>query len=638
MIRPFVIDFETKPIVSRPGYPPEPVGVAIKRPVEGGWSSRYLSWGHPSGNNCDRAHATSVLRAIWQSGAPVLFHHAKFDLSVAYERLGLPYLEWSRVHDTVFLAFLADPHAPKHDLKGLAHSWLNMPPDERDAIALFVWEHRVELEAMTGQKVKRREGTAGRSGKPGEASNAGEFIWACPASLVGPYAIGDVERTWGLFEKLWPLVAAEMGTQAYDRERELLPILMANERVGMRVDTQALASDIQTYQAQFERVERLLRQRLGAADLNFDADIETAQALIAAGIIRDEDVPRTPKSGQLSMSKENLKPEMFSDSRVYQALRYRNALSTCLRMFMEPWAAQAAVNAGYITTNWNQTRGIGGGTRTGRPSCSNHNFLNISKDFETKKDGYVHPDFIAGLPNLPLVRKYVFADEGQEWLHRDFSGQELRVFAHYESGDLLAAYIADPDLDPHAWVSGEITKATGFTLDRTRTKNVTFARLYGGGLGAIEWQARCKDRNEAKLIADAHDAGLPGRKLLDDRIQRIGRAGLPIFTWGGRAIYPEPADKFGNQKDYKTINYEIQGGAADITKQALIEWNKAKLYKETRFLVTVYDEINVSADLGARATREMALLKEVMNADRLDVPMRSDGKRGPAWGRLEKCE
>ena len=62
---------------------------------------------------------------------------------------------------------------------------------------------------------------------------------------------------------------------------------------------------------------------------------------------------------------------MFSDPRVARVLGYRNRLTTCLKMFMLPWDRQAdARGDGTIATNWNQTRGEAGGTRTGRPSTS----------------------------------------------------------------------------------------------------------------------------------------------------------------------------------------------------------------------------------------------------------------------------
>src|SRR5262245_14106483 len=102
------IDFETEPIEPRPKFPPQPVGVSIKWPNE---RSIYWAWGHPAGNNCTRENARYELQRVWTSHYPVVCHNAPFDLSIAYERLGLRPLPWQRTHDTMFLLFLYDPHA-----------------------------------------------------------------------------------------------------------------------------------------------------------------------------------------------------------------------------------------------------------------------------------------------------------------------------------------------------------------------------------------------------------------------------------------------------------------------------------------------------------------------------------------------
>jgi hypothetical protein len=82
------IDFETKPIKPMPDYPPEPVGVSIRWPAD--HASKYYAFGHPDENNCTRDDARRALEAAWQSGLPLLFHHAKFDLAVATEWFKLP--------------------------------------------------------------------------------------------------------------------------------------------------------------------------------------------------------------------------------------------------------------------------------------------------------------------------------------------------------------------------------------------------------------------------------------------------------------------------------------------------------------------------------------------------------------------
>ena len=72
------IDFETEAIVGNPILnPPKPVGVAVW--VEG-QEPVYLSWGHPGENNCDWGTAHKYLTTLRDSGEPLLFHNAGFDL------------------------------------------------------------------------------------------------------------------------------------------------------------------------------------------------------------------------------------------------------------------------------------------------------------------------------------------------------------------------------------------------------------------------------------------------------------------------------------------------------------------------------------------------------------------------------
>lgn len=674
-----VIDFETWRIEARPAYPPRPVGVSIKWPD---LPSRYYAWGHASDNNCTEAEAKAALLDALDSPHFLLFHNAKFDIDVLCVWLGIelrdPRLHWTRLHDTSFLAFLCDPHARSHGLKALAEQHLNWPAEEKDEIALWAWDNRAALN-FTVKQLGWLKDKADKHGEYGplevtrlqkkktsdggvRAGNPMLFMPWVPGGLAGRYAEGDTDRTAALFELMYGSAIESGMAYAYDTERELMPILLENERDGIRVDMELLEAETPVYEAALEKVEGALRARLGAPDLNFDADQDFAMALIRAGIVSEESFERTPKKREFRVGKESLKPDMFSDPLVASAIGYRNRLKTCLTMFMLPWLRQARAMGGRITTNWNQTRGDGGGTRTGRPSTYEHNFLNISKSFADRPDGFVHPDFL-NVPPLPLCRKYLLPDEGELWGHRDFSGQELRVFANFEGGmwepaefaqSLLAAYLDNPSLDPHAWVRDNLqavvprfqppADATAEQVEefnvhlRTQVKVTNFRRLYGGGAGAAAQALGISDA-EAKEFCAFHDKALPGRKRLDDWCKKQAKLGLPIRTWGGRIYYVEDAvfiDGRLKTFDYKLINYLIQGSAADITKRALIDWYNHP-ERRARFLVTVYDEINISMPkLGWE--RQMAILRETMCADRLRCPMLSDGKVGERWGELQKCE
>lgn len=620
------IDFETDATAQRPAYPPEPCGVSIKWPGE---PSRYFAWSHPTANNCTREDGVAALRRVWESGLPILCHNAKFDAAVAYERLGFPRLPWERVHDTMFLLFLVEPHSMTLALKPAAAKHLNMPPDEQNEVHEWLWARRATLEQAYRAKVKKSE--------------LGAWISKAPGDIVGRYACGDTDRTAALFAKLWPVVQENGMGAAYDRERQLLPILMENEERGIRVDLERLGEETARYEEVLAQVEDWLRKDLRASGLNLDADRDVASVLLERGIVPKENWSLT-KSGQLSVAKDALKPQHFTGpngAQIASALGYRNRLVTCLKMFMQPWLAQASARGGIISTSWNQVRGDKGGTRTGRTSTRDPNISNISKDFEGRSDGYLHPDFL-DVPNLPLVRKFVLPDEGGVFCHRDFDGQELRIFAHFESGALKSEYAANPSLDPHRWVQGKVRDIAGREIERTRIKNINFGRIYGGGVPRIQEIMGCS-RNEAKELADVHSAAFPGMKHVNDAIRIVTAQGKPITTFGGRLYFPEERrldKKTGRMLDfgYKLINYLVQGSAADYTKQCIIEWySHPDRDPSDRFLCTVYDEINMNAP-AERAREAMRVLREVMEQPRIDIPMLTTPKYGPNWGALTKGE
>jgi DNA polymerase I-like protein with 3'-5' exonuclease and polymerase domains len=637
-----VVDFETDPIEPRPDYPPKPVGVSIKKP---GKKPRYFAWGHYSGkNNCSKRDAANALQQVWKTDT-LLFHHAKFDIDVAQTHMGCGPISWERVEDTYYLLFLHDPHAPDLKLKPSSERLLGLPPTELEAVEEWIWEHRKQLVAEFG--IDRYLGPKGTPLINSRAS-VGAFVAYAPGDLAGEYANGDGTRTEGLFKYLWPRIQERGMGEAYDRERELMPILLENERVGMRVDLPLLRQDIRLFSSATEAAEAWLRKRLKAPNLNLDSDAEVAEALSRAKIVDDDKWTLTATSKR-SVSKKFLLPSMFNDARVASALGYRNRLQTCLKMFMLPWERQAGARPDqHISTSWNQVRSDLGGTRTGRPSTSNPNFLNISKTWHDKDDGYVHPAFIAALPELPLVRKYVLPDVGGMFCHRDYNGQELRLLGHFEDAALMRAYQENPRMDVHDHVRELIETIAGLIYHRTQVKITNFRRIYGGGAPATAAALNVSIAIAQQLLK-AHGEALPGVKDLSKRITAMSKAGEPIVTWGGREYYveePRYDKRYGRHMtyEYKLLNYAIQGSAADVTKEAILRYHRHP-GKRGRFMVTVYDEVNSSsapektAKLRMLAAKhEMVVMKETLESIECDVPMLTDGKLGLNWASLQKYE
>lgn len=611
-VRPTGVDFETHGIEQRPDYPPIPVGFSIRSP--GDRRSRYYGWGHPTGNNCTLRDAKRVLSLVWKSKEELVFHNAKFDVDVAQTHMGMGPLPWERCHDTQYLLFLMDPHAHSHSLKPSAERILGMAPEERDAVREWLEDHKI---------VRKKQ------------KDWGAHIWQAPGEIVGPYADGDVNRTLKLFEYLYPQVVKSGMLAAYNRERQLMPILLENERLGMRVDLPLLRRELALFTVERERADQWLRKRLKTKDLNVDSDHDFADALEKCRVVTEFNLTKT---GKRSVSKKNLTLSMFRDKKVASVYGYRNRLSTCMSTFMSTWLSMAEKSGGLIYTNWNQTRksddsGGNSGARTGRMS-TNPNFQNIPKTFEDRDDGYTHPDF-ADLAPLPLMRRYILPDKGQVFCHRDYNQQEIRILAHFEDGALCQQYNNDPRLDVHTYVGGEIAALIGYEPPRSAVKILNFGMIYGMGMGKLA-EGIGQSVDDAKRLKNAQMTAIPGLKALTKEVSQCGKDGEAITTWGGRKYYCEEPVIFEGRKitfEYKLLNYLIQGSAADCTKEAIIRYHSVK--HEARFLVTVHDEINVSSPKSA-VKEEMRILREVMQSVEFDVPMLSDGKTGKSWGALTK--
>ena len=250
------LDFESEAIGPRPDrYPPRPVGLAIRWPTS---RVEYMAWGHPTGNNCTFDEARRAY--IHALRGPVLFHNHAFDCEVATAHFDAP---WPQdPHDTLFLLYLMDHHAKTYSLKPSAERLLGEPPNEQDAVRDWI------LANVDGATKK----------------NFGAFISLAPVDLVGPYAIGDVTRTYALFRLLYPRVASAC-PEAYNRELRLTPHLLESERRGTRVDREKLEGWSRGLADGVAVADIRIQHRLCAPGLNVNSDEALADALDRAGVM-----------------------------------------------------------------------------------------------------------------------------------------------------------------------------------------------------------------------------------------------------------------------------------------------------------------------------------------------------------------
>lgn len=586
------IDFETEAIVGNPVVnPPAPVGVAI-------WDS---SVGEPEYLPIDDS-SVRRLKEYWQT-RDLLFHNAQFDLAVAEQHLGLTPPPWHRVHDTLFLVYLKNPHAMQLGLKPSADEYLDLPPEEQDELKEWVLENIPKATPRT----------------------FGAYICDAPFDLVAKYAKGDVYRT----RLLYDLLMEQVPEQAYNRERQLAPILSGATCKGVPVNRHALEVAHSKAQAALVQGEDVVRKLLNAPTLNPHSNAELAKALEEADAVSGWDY--TDK-GNKRVAKESLLRHI-KDPKVLAHLNYVSTMSTVIGTFIEPWL-EHSYKDGRIHPNWNQVRqpnerkGGSKGTRTGRLSSDDPNFQNVI-------DGSRYQNDLVELEPIPFMRSFVIPEEGHVWLKRDFSGQEMRILAHYEEGKLFNAYNKNPDLDPHQMVKDIIKDLLGKDFPRKNVKECGFGMIYGMGPKALSGRIACT-LGEAKELQDAYKLAIPGVGIMQAATKLRGRERKPVTTWGGRQYYAENPKIVGGSYrsfEYKLLNYLIQGSGADQTKQCIIDWHEGN--QDAVFMATVHDEINISAPEGKKAEC-MEWLRQCMEWDYFDVPMKSDSFIGANWADLEE--
>lgn len=577
-MEPIFLDFETEAIQPRwISYPPKPVGVSVLDP-ETGENAYYTGQAM-----VDR------LAAVWASGRRTCWHNSMFDLDVAETHLGLPWPYPQDYDDTLTMAFLRDCHVPQLSLKYLAEKWCGIVPEARDELHEWILANIPEATAKT----------------------AGAYICHAPVELVAKYAVDDVRMTKGLRD--FCLAAIDQQPEAYLREIALQKVLIDNERLGVRVDRPAMATAITVLEQAIEDCDAWIRTCLKAPDLVVSSGPSLAKALLASDKYDHDAAWPTTKKGAPSTAKDTV-ASMIKDPALVDMLRYRSYASTILGTFAQPWYEQSE-KTGRIYTQWNAVRGERGGTRTGR--------LSAKPTLQTAPTRYPEmPHLALDLPDLPKVRAWILPDEGDRLVSADFSGQELRLFAHFEGDALAKQYNNDPDADLHQFAAVICTAECGFEVSRRNAKTLAFTIIYGGGSKRVAETAGCTLEQAWSMINAYKNkvaVGLPRmQRILDQRYE----AKQPFKTLGGRLVKGEPPcviDGVYRRFNYKMVNLMIQGSAADQTKQAMINYKGPG-----RILLSLHDQIVLTVPKDHVEEASKALVDTMLNALPMSVPMRSD--------------
>ena len=593
------IDFETKdPDLKTKGSAScrgigDVVGIAV---AVCNWSG-YYPIAHENGPNMNRKQVLGWFEDVLKTPALKIFHNAVYDV-LWIRRLGLTV--HGTIVDTMTIASLVNENRFRYDLNSVAKEYTGLGKNE-SALNMAAKEWGVDPKAE---------------------------MYKLPAMYVGEYAEKDAEITLALWQELKKEINMQDLHTIVTLEQQVFPCLVDMKWKGVRVSEDQVDVLEKKLQATYDLCIKRIKAATGISPEIWAAK-SIAKVCDKLGVKYD----RTEKTGAPSFTKnsfarsKNLVVKSIATAR--QMDKLKNTFLHSIRNF---------VYNGRIHSDIHQLRGDQGGTVTGRLS-------------------YSHPN-LQQLPNYsPIgmgIRSIFIPEEGCQWGCFDYSQQEPRLVIHYAMntpgvtglGEIVAQY-EKGDADFHQIV------ADIADLERREAKTINLGLFYGMGQAKLQAQLGIDDTDTAKALLKKYHSAVPFVKQLIksvmDRAQRKGR----IRTLGGRycrfdmwepkqfgmhkPLTFEQAETeigIGNMKrafTYKALNKLIQGSAADMTKQAMINLHKEGIVP----MVQLHDELDISVENEKQSNKIIEIMKDAIP---LDIPNKVDYEPGADWGSIDNQE
>lgn len=333
-----------------------------------------------------------------------------------------------------------------------------------------------------------------------------------PMAIVAEKSCQDVLATYGLFHKL----KGDVDWAYYRSEMALVPILLRMSKRGIALNHDAI-------QKEKVKLERVVQWYRDYADREWAMNIASNKQLAYMLTERGSVLPWTRSRKNLSVAADVL--GKLDDPLAKMVLAFRK-VNKMLTTYVRPYAeADRAYAEFYLDTV------------TGRLSSRNRN-----------------------LQNIPLGIRHAFIPDSGIFTGFDYSQVEMRIFA-WRCGDPAMVDVYEHDGDIHQATSDSLH------IPRKRGKNTNFAMIYGATVATVAATAGVSSVEASSLIDGYFQAYPKAGEWIRETQEEALRTGF-TYTIGGRKM-ALPMYEGAEAIKRKAVNWDIQGSAAEIIKEAM---------------------------------------------------------------------
>ncbi|MFM2128547.1 MAG: hypothetical protein RL477_93, partial [Pseudomonadota bacterium] len=434
------------------------------------------------------------------------------------------------------------------------------------------------------------------------------------------YAAEDADVTYRLHRLLKPRLATEHMAGVYETlERPLIPVLVAMERAGVKVDPGVLKDMSGDFATRAAKLEGEIH-KLAGHEFNVGSPKQLGEVLFDEMGLPGGKKGKTGAWGTGADVLEDLAaqghdlPARVLDWRQIEKLRstYTDALQR-----------QINPETGRVHTSYAMAV-----ASTGRLSSTDPNLQNIPVRTEEGRK----------------IRAAFVAEKGMKLISADYSQIELRLLAHVADIKVLKdAFHKGADI--HAMTASEMFGVPVKGMDpmvRRSAKAINFGIIYGISAFGLARQLAIPQGEAARYI-EAYFKRYPGIRDYMEATKEFARKHGFVTTIFGRKIHTPDINAKGPMRSFSeraAINAPLQGAAADIIKRAMIRIPPMLERKKfrARMLLQVHDELIFEAPAGeaedvAKAVREIMVgaCRPVLD---LGVPLEVETGIGPSWAEV----
>lgn len=397
-------------------------------------------------------------------------------------------------------------------------------------------------------------------------------------------------------------------------ETPLIDVLVEMERNGIAVDPTILKEQSAVLAGRIEALREKIHDVAGS-EFNIDSPKQLEKVLF-----QDLKLPAGKKTKTGYSTDVQVLEKLANKHELPRLVLDYRSLVKLKNTYLDNLTAYQSPIDGRIHASFNQT-----GAATGRLSCSDPNLQNIP--IRTDEGRRIRLAFVPGDPVKNVL------------LTADYSQIELRMLAHFtQEPALLKAFEADEDI--HRAVAAEVFGAKLEDVSREQrgyAKTINFGIIYGVSAWGLSDRIEGLSVEAARELIDTYNKRFPGiHKFFKKCVQEAQDKGYVETILGRRRPIPDINSGVLQQRNYAeraAINSVVQGSAADLIKQAML--NVCRRIRQenhpSKLLLQVHDELVFETPADQVEAEAQMVREEMTGAMKLTVPLKVEVGWGKNW-------